>query len=151
MDIKRKYIILNRIAVIVPALIGLIVVLKSRQLVVFSVTAGIIGALILVLDSRKYKEINRMFGVFKVQGNSWLGMDGFWHDGYSEIMDSKLEAYYAQGGEGFGYECGRLMSVWFLLCTCGLSPICTIVLTKGEFAVVMISWLYVIARKTIWG
>lgn len=101
MDIKRKYIILNRIAVIVPTLIGLIVDLESRQLVALPVAAGIIGALILVLDSRKYKEINRMFGVFKVQGNSWFGKDGFGHDGYSKIMDSKLEAYYAQGGRMF--------------------------------------------------
>lgn len=160
MGIRKKYVMRNRIALALSVLFGVLIFLQFKNIgeaiALFVIAMTII---ILVLDAKKNKDIDRVFGVLKVSDNKWLGMDGLWHDGYSEIIRVKVEKYYENGGEDFGHTFGRIEMYLFIM-TCfgilyiltnqwlylqGLAPKIFLVVFSVGF------WLYIIIKKNVLG
>lgn len=159
MNIKQKYQKLNGIAFVLAIVLGLIVGFscnQSERLLMWIFL--FMGIFIFVLDSHKAKAIDRELGIYKVKNNYWMDRNGKWHDGFSEIYAVKVENYYANGGQAFGYTFGPSMRLFFIVIFWG-----TIIYTVGVpivasakdrvtgMILLSLIWLYVLFRKVIRG
>lgn len=151
---------LNRIALVVSVLFGLLIFLQFKN-VIEAIALFVIAMTIVVfvLDAKKNKDIDRALGVLKVSGDRWLGVDGLWHDGYSEIIQIKMDKYYKNGGEDFGHTFGRMETCLFIMTCFGILYVLTNqwiylqgIAAKIFLAVLSVGfWLYVIIKKIVWG
>lgn len=162
---KKKYCWYSRIAVVISILFG---VALAKNMGETSGKGVVINALclsllimhifFLVLNYKKDKAVNKALGFLKVSGDRWLGYDGFWHDGYSEIYPKREDRYFNKGGEDWGYLPSSLAS-WFFALFGGLLPV-TQILDKTSYttvenivivSLVSIINVYIIVRRTIIG
>lgn len=118
MSIKQHYRLYSRIAIGIAVVASAIITWNLRKTLDANVATIFLGAfsfcthlLFLIINSKKEKHINKKFGVIKVNGDHWLGYDGFWHDGYNDVYNHKLEQYYQKGGEDLGYLSTPFMNV----------------------------------------
>ena len=112
----------------------------------------------LIIGYKKNKVIDKKFGFIKVNGDRWLGYDGFWHDGFKEIYKKKLDCYFENGGEDFGYLPSLYMKIAFMIfgCVGGLvMMVGKLELPLGEFlafiAILFAFLMYAIFKQAVLG
>lgn len=162
MDIKTKFLKSNRIAMLISVIGGpIMAIMLFKRLELDCIFGGIIflaGLLILVLDERKYRLINRTLGFLKINstGDMWLGYDGNWHDGYKQICNKRIQDYYDNGGEDVGHTFGRITRgftfMWMMLGVIGMAgEIKQMGIFSAYYFWGIVWMLYIIKTKVISG
>ncbi|MBE5873304.1 MAG: hypothetical protein E7287_02730 [Lachnospiraceae bacterium] len=159
MNIKQKYQKLNGIAVVLAIVLGLIVGFscnQSERLLMWIFL--FMGIFTYVLDAHKTKAIDRELGIYKIKDNYWMDRNGYWHEGGSEIYALKLENYFANGGQAFGYTFGPSMRLIFIIIfvltisyAVGLPILESSKDRMASIVILSLIWLYILFRKVIRG
>lgn len=164
MNIKKQYRLYCRIAIGISIIVSVIIAWNLKKsldvptaMIFFGSFSFCTHLLFLILNYKKEKQIDKKFGFIKVNGDRWLGYDGFWHDGFNEVYGRKLDQYYKNGGEDFGYTSSLHMNAASIVfgCYAGLIAMCGELVTfENSFAAIAILsafLVYAILRRAVFG
>ena len=165
MSIKKQYRLYSTIAIFISIIASIYIMLELKEKIDTNSVYIFLGAfsfcthlLFVIINFKKEKQFDKELGFIKVNGDSWLGYDGNWHDGFRDIYKRKVEQYYEKGGEDFGYSSSLYMNVINIVIGC-IGGLATMVgklegfNSSEPFLIFLISalLLYAIIRRAILG